>query len=355
MAEQTTQQRLEQIRSDIGELKKDLGGDKKQQQQFQQELARLENEIAVLSRKQRHSTAELKKQQQNQRALTAEVVAQRQVLVRQQQNLDRQIRAGYTAGQQNALKLLLNQTDPAAVGRNMTYYGYFARARLSAIGETRETIDRLSNSETRLKRSTEKLKRLQADLEHQEGELKQRRSKRKLVLAGLNAEISSKEQRLNRLLEDERALGKLLEEIAPAGLPPTGAFVNLDKYRGKLKWPVKGVKRNRFGASRNQGRMRWQGIIIAGKEGQDIHAVAPGQVVFADWIRGYGLLLIVDHGNGYMSLYGQNQALYKDVGERVSADEVIAALGNSGGKDDYGLYFEMRHKGKPVDPATWCR
>jgi septal ring factor EnvC (AmiA/AmiB activator) len=348
-----SQQKLDQIRSSISQLKQTLGSAKQQQQRQRDELAKIEKEIASLSRQQRQTRKDLAEQQHAQHKLERETDTLRRKLAKQRANLGRQLRAGFSAGRQQALKLLLNQTNPAAAGRTLTYYGYFTRAQLQAVSETRRDINQLDNAETRLRQSRTRLEKLQDKQQRQGKALKQRRSERKTVLAKLNAEISSKEQRLNRLLEDEQALSKLLQNLKPA--PAAQDFSNLAKLKGKLKWPTKGAIEHHYGRPRGQGRLKWQGVTIGGVEGQAIHSIAPGRVIFADWIRGYGLMLIVDHGNGYMSLYGHNQSLYKDVGDPVAANETVATLGNSGGNDSTSLYFELRRNGKPVNPETWCR
>ena len=349
-AKQSSAEQLDNLRQDINTLKQELGSDKQQQHSYQKELSKTEKQIADLSRKQRKIKTELAKQQKAQQALISETGELRQKLATQQGNLSQQIRTGYSAGQQQALKMLLNQTDPGAAGRNMTYYAYFTRAQLHAVKETQLSIKQLNNAETRLQESSARLEKLNSKHQQQTRELKQQQANRKIVLSKLNAEINSKEQQLKKLADDEKALSALLNRLAPKAPPAIKDFSDLGKLKGKLSWPTKGRLQNRYGQSRNQSGMKWQGITIKGREGQNVRAIAPGHVIFADWIRGYGLMLIVDHGKGYMSLYGHNQSLYKEVGDTVSSKEVIAALGNSGGNNSTSLYFEMRHKGKPVNP-----
>jgi septal ring factor EnvC (AmiA/AmiB activator) len=350
-----SQQRLEQMRKDIGQLQKHLSGDKQQLQRYREELRRIEKDIAAVSRTQRRTETELREQQQAQRQLEHEARTLRNTLAEQRDSLSQQVRAGFSAGQQQALKMLLNQTDPGAAGRILTYYGYFTRAQLEAVEQTRRNIEQLDNAETRLRQSRARLEQLQREQRRQSEALQQRRGERKTVLAKLNREIDSKEQRLGKLLEDEQALSELLRDLTPAPGAVPQDFRDLTQLKGKLKWPTQGRIQNHYGETRGQGRLKWQGITIAAAEGQEVRSIAPGKVIFADWIRGYGLMLIVDHGNGFMSLYGHNQSLYKDAGDSVAANEAVAALGNSGGNNSAALYFEMRHKGKPINPEAWCR
>lgn len=349
------QKRLQQIRGNISEIKQNLGSDRKQQQQQQQQLSKLEKEIARLSQAQQKTKQQLKQQQKELQQLNRDTNKLRKKLEQQQHKLSQQIRTTYSAGQMQQLKLLLNQTNPAAAGRNMIYYNYFNRAQISAVEQTQLNIQELNDAETQLQKSKRKLEELKQQQQQQQLKLQQHQSQRKQLLSKLNSEINSKQQRLERLLEDEKSLRKLLQNLPTQTQEQKTSTRNLSQLKGKLKWPTKGKIKNRFGSPRNQGQLKWQGITIAGKAGQEVRSIAAGRVIFADWIRGYGLMLIIDHGHDYMSLYGHNQSLYKDLGDMVSGNESIASLGNSGGNSSAGLYFEMRHKGKPINPATWCR
>lgn len=350
---QPSQQQLEQLRQDIGQLKQSVSTDKQRLQGYREELRNIEVSIARVTREQRQTEAELAEQRRTQHRLEQEIDNLKGSLAQQREGLARQIRAGFSAGQQQALKLLLNQTDPGDAGRTLTYYGYFTRAQLQAVEQTRRHIQQLDEAEERLQQNRASLETLRQRQQAQRDKLLQQQREREQVLSKLNTEINSKEQQLDKLLADEAALSKLLRDLAPQPAPQD--YGDLGKLKGKLKWPTQGKILNRYGQRRGQGRLTWQGITIAGDSGQEIRAIAPGRVIFADWIRGYGLMLIVDHGNGYMSLYGHNQSLYKDVADSVAANEVVATLGNSGGNERASLYFEMRHRGKPVNPETWCR
>jgi len=353
-AADSNSKRLEAIRSDISELKQSLGSDKKQQQELQHELRRFETQIADLSIKQRNTKQQLTEQQQRRKELLKEQQQLSNKHDQQQINLRQQVRAGYSAGHQQTLKLLLNQNDPAELSRTMTYYAYFSEAQSQAIKQTRDNLAEMAATEKRLTESTERLKQLNQQQEQQQRSLSEQQHNRKGVLAKLESAISSKQQRLEQLQEDERALSKLVEEIR-ARAAAQSQQRDLTQLKKKLKWPTRGKIKNRFGQARNETGMTWQGITIAGQAGQEIHSIAAGKVVYADWIRGYGLMLIIDHGHQYMSIYSHNESLYKDVGDTVTANELIASLGNSGGKNENALYFEIRHQGKPVNPALWCR
>ena len=178
-----------------------------------------------------------------------------------------------------------------------------------------------------------------------------------MAVAKLNDSIRDKGEKLKQKERDRQELEKLLAAIEEAvvNLEVPEDFQAFGKARGKMPWPIKGKPSNRFGKSRNEGKMRWQGVTIPAKEGTTVRAIHHGRVVYSDWLRGSGLLLIIDHGDGYMSLYAHNQSLLRDVGEWVSAGTPISTVGDSGGLERSALYFEIRHQGKPTDPARWCR
>jgi septal ring factor EnvC (AmiA/AmiB activator) len=354
------QQRLQQLRSNISELRQDIGSDKQQQTRLQKELKRLEKQVADANHRLRDTEEQLARQRQAQQQLQAESNALNQKLERQKQLLSQQLRASYTPSEQQTLKLLLNQTSPAEAGRILTYYGYFSRAQLHTIEATRSSIDKLQETDKKLQQGRDKLEALKHQQQQEQDELAEHKAEHKTLLGKLNNRIQGNERSLATMLADEQALTKLLRELeakqAKAAKEAKGKNVpDSGKLKGKLQWPTKGKIEHSFGDSRNQGRMTWQGVMISGEEGQEIRAISSGKVVFADWMRGYGLLLIIDHGNNLMSLYGHNQSLYKKTGDNVGDNEAVAALGSSDNGNEAALYFELRHKGKPVDPEKWLR
>ncbi|HYQ71941.1 MAG TPA: peptidoglycan DD-metalloendopeptidase family protein, partial [Gammaproteobacteria bacterium] len=178
------------------------------------------------------------------------------------------------------------------------------------------------------------------------------------VLAGLQTGLKDKSAELSGLEQDAKRLQKLVESLrlAISDIPAaSGTYKSLRELKGKLRWPVKGKIVRRFGSTQAAGKISSRGVQIASETGADVRAIARGRVVFADWLRGFGLLLIIDHGGGYMSLYGQSSSLYKEVGDAVEGNEVIAAVGNSGGFSVPGLYLELRRKGRPFDPGPWFK
>ena len=348
-------QRLEALRQEIGDLEQRLSGDRQRLSAEQTALKTVEQEIAAVGRQLRQLNVRMASQQKALDTAEEELRQLTGTLATHRRRLAQQLRANYRAGQQETLKLLLNLNQPAQVGRNLTYYTYLNRARLSAIDQTQDAVAQVDDATTKLARETDALLNLQQTQRQHYQTLQTQMKNRAALVAKLNTTIETQEQTLGRLVEDETRLLAIIKELNTQRRATPAVNAKLGKQKGRLKWPSDGRILHGFGSARSQGQLHWQGVLIDGEQGQDIEAIAPGEVVFADWIRGYGLTLIVDHGGDYMSIYGHNQSLFKDIGDSVASREVIASLGNSGGNARQGLYFEMRYRGKPVDPARWCR
>jgi septal ring factor EnvC (AmiA/AmiB activator) len=260
-------------------------------------------------------------------------------------------------GQQGQIKVLLNQESPDTVARMMAYYRYFFAARNELLNEYREILVELQATEQRIAIALESLGQQQATLAEQQQRLEQAQKNRQLAVAALNESIAGKGAELKQLEQDRKELQDLLDAIEEAvvNLQVPDNYQPFSSARGNMPWPVPGRASHRFGNSRNEGKMRWQGVRIPGKAGTPVRAIHHGRVVYADWLRGLGLLIIIDHGDDYMSLYAHNETLLKDVGEWVTAETPISTVGDTGGLDRPALYFEIRHKGKPTNPARWCR
>jgi len=288
-------------------------------------------------------------------ALTGEKNTRESELDANRDALAGQMRAAYLIGRQEPLKLLLNQRDPQVAGRMFAYYSYFGHARAGQIRLIESDVQRIAELQTQLEAEDAKLAQLEKQQRTQLGSLEQARAQRTRVLADLEARSRSRAQNLERLRSQQAGLEKLVRELRAAmeRFPFEGndAFARL---RGKLAWPVSGHIVARFGDAR-AGGVRWDGLLVATERGTPVKAVFAGRVIYADWLPGLGLLAIVDHGDGYLSLYGHNDRLYKAAGEHVAAGDTIAAAGDSGGSSRPELYFEIRKGGKPVDPRPWFR
>jgi len=276
-------------------------------------------------------------------------------LTRAQDSLTAQIRAAYILGRNEPLKLLLNQKDPAQAGRNFAYYGYFGRMRASQIRAINENIARIDELQTKLDQEDAELAKLELAQKTQVGQLEQARQRRGKVLASLEQESRNRSEALARLQRQQAGLEKLLKDLNRALEKfPVDANDAFAKLRGELAWPVEGKLVARFGETR-AGGVKWNGVLIAAERGTPVRAVYHGRVAYADWLPGLGLLMIIDHGNGYLSLYGHNERLYTAAGAQVRAGDTIAGVGDSGGRSQDELYFEIRRGGKPVDPRPWFK
>ncbi|NIR58016.1 MAG: peptidoglycan DD-metalloendopeptidase family protein [Gammaproteobacteria bacterium] len=355
---QTTARKLEAVRERIESLRESLQTDLARKGSLQSRLRDVEKDIAEVTRRLHELDAGLAHHGAELERLGREAARLRSELDAQRGRLARQIRAAYAMGRQEHVKLLLNQQDPATVSRVLTYYDYFNRARSEQIEAVTERLARLREVRRAIDETRGRLARLRSTRAEERTALEATRAKRAQVLAALQARIESKGDDLERLRADEARLERLMRRLQGmlSDIPPeVGEHKAFAGLKGELPWPTAGRLRARFGAPRQVGDLRWQGVLIAAPSGREVRAVARGRVAFADWLRGFGLLIIVDHGDGFMSLYGHNQSLYKETGNWVEGGQPIATVGASGGRDRSGLYFEIRRQGEPVDPVAWCR
>ena len=348
---------LEHLRRTIRELSDNLGTLRSQHKDERAKLRIVNRKISRLNRSIQDLEEQRRRQDENLSQLQNQRRASQAQLARQQRTLSQLLRAAYLLGQQSPLKILLNATEPATVERSLRYYDYFYRSRAERIADINNSLVNLNNLERSIQGKQHDLETLVKRQHSQRETLERSRRERNHLLAELNRDIQNTEQRLTRLKEDEQSLQELVKRLgrALATIPGPGKTINFAQLKGKLSLPAQGAVTARFGAPRHVGQLKWQGVVIQATDGADVKAVAAGRVVFADWLRGFGLLMIVDHGGGYMSLYGYNQELHKGVGDEVKAGDIIATVGNNGNHNQSGLYFEIRHKGTPVDPLHWCK
>jgi murein hydrolase activator len=285
-------------------------------------------------------------QARNQNALQAERAA-----------LAAQVRAAYMIGPQEPMKLLLNQTSPVEVGRMLAFYRYFASARAAKIVEIDERTARIRELVAQSERTAAELKSLEDDASREVAGLERARAERASAFAALGKQVSSGNQELAQLKREEQALDSLVADLARVLQDfPVDTQQRFDQLRGKLPWPVAGRMTARFQQSRAaaQSGMRWNGVMIETARGAKVRAPYFGRVVYADWLQGLGLLLIIGHAGNYMTLYGHAEVLYKSVGDWVAPGDIIAAVSDAGGAAPQ-LYFEIRDGRKPVDPMLWLR
>lgn len=348
---------LQHLRAQIEAVSRTIAADQLRKDKLQAALRDAETRIGVLTRAVADTARQATAAQGRLDGLNRDLQHRRDDLAVQQARLARQVRAAYAVGRQGYLKLLLEQQDPAAVSRNLIYYDYFNRARARRIHAVTAQLKRIDGLRTAIAAQVDALERLRRQQTGAQQDLTREVQTRGTVLASVNARIETADQRLTRLRGNEQALQGLIQRLreALADIPDAGdGTLPFGRLKGRLRLPAAGALAARFGAPRVHGKLKWQGVLIDAAAGADVHAVYHGRVAFSGWLRGYGLLLIIDHGNGYMSLYGHNQSLAKGVGDWVDTGEVVASVGDSGGRERPGLYFEIRHNGVPADPLLWC-
>ncbi|HWV08658.1 MAG TPA: murein hydrolase activator EnvC, partial [Pseudomonas sp.] len=358
----------------------------------QKELQKTETEMGQLEKQVKDLQGELKQSEEEIQRLDQEKKKLEGARLEQQRLIGIQARAAYQSGRQEYLKLLLNQQNPERFSRTLTYYDYLSEARMEQLATFNETLRQLNNVEQDIARQQAQLQEQKSALDDRRQKLGDARKERQLALAKLNKEFSARDQRLKAREQEQAQLTRVLKTIeetlarqakeaeearqralvaareqqrsAPGKPASSGPQVSsgavyggpFASARGKLPWPVDGRLVARYGTPRGgDARTKWDGVLIGASAGSQVRAVHGGRVVFADWLRGAGLLVILDHGNGYLSLYGHNQSLLKDAGDVVKAGEPIATVGTSGGQDEPALYFAIRQQGRPSDPAQWCR
>jgi septal ring factor EnvC (AmiA/AmiB activator) len=348
------QARLSEITEAIGELKDRLQASRSDQRKEQAQLRELDLAIQAATL----SYRELLKQREAHLQKLETLERQREeFLASMGQRLDQlaqQVKAAYRTTGQTRLKLVLNQDDPEKLGRMLAYYDYLNRDQVEKITQLKEALTTLDGMQQSIDQELQRIAAVQTEQQAILDELKQQREKRNLLLAELATQINSEESRLSELQQNQRDLEALLERLSDvlADIPPDlGSRTGVAGQKGQLPMPARGPVRHAFGQAR-VGGMRWQGWLVGVEQGTEASAVAYGRVAFADWLRGYGLLLIIDHGQGYMSLYGYNESLLHEVGTWVEAGEIISIIGENPGGEQ-GLYFELRKNGKAVDPAAW--
>lgn len=360
-AENNKKNELEAVRDEIAGVQADLSAREKDRETLQKQLRDISLEISENQKKLR----QLEQQIAIQDARIEELQSQQDTATEQQQAeleaLYEQLRAAYINAQPGYLKMLLNQQSPTELMRFNEYYRYFHAARRQQIEAINDKLAAISEEQKALYQAQKKLDELYQSQQETQQQLKSRTSAREQTMAQLNQQIQSQRERLGDLQQQEKDLQALIESLRrkaektppkSAPMKPSQPFASLT---GKLPWPVEGRIIADYGSSRNVGKLSWKGILINSKVGQDVQATAGGNIVFSDWMRGFGLLLIIDHGDGYMTLYGNNDSLLKSTGESVQSGEIVARSGSQGVKQTAGVYFEIRHQGQPADPKKWLQ
>ena len=353
-AQDTAAPTLEAVQAEIRALQQRLAREQGELDAGQQALRDHEREIAAGSRELAGIRADRDAQRAQAEQLRAEAATVRERLRDERQVLAQQLRMTYLAGRREMIKLVLSQQSPARLGRLLVYYDYLNGARSRQINAV--TVD--LEAQERLLAAGERADAQLAALEQAQSvelaDLVSAREERRRVLTRIEQNIRGADSELQRLLDEQRRLTQVVAGVdALVTEFPTASGLNFADTRGRLAWPVQGALINDYGDSRVDGQLRWQGVMVGAPRGSTVRSVHQGRVVYADWLPGLGLLVIVDHGMGYMSLYGHNEAILTDSGVNVAAGEAIAQVGDSGGQRLSALYFEIREDGEPIDPGPW--
>lgn len=384
-------EKLNNIHERIESLTKELGKTKEAHADAADALKDSEKAISETNRKLFELKQSQKKHSESLQELQSQKSGIENTIEGQKNQLSNQIYQQYLHGQQNYLQLILQDQDPSDVSRQLQYFSYISRARQSLISDMQSNLGRVTklNEETAV--ALKEVVTLKTKQESERKNLESQKQAHSKVVKNLSSQISAQRNEIEKLKRDEKSLYQLVERLARATQPkpkkltqlnqsvskepsnkqepeptpqrplatneslPSNAFdgSNFESLRGKLNLPVRGEVTNKFGNSRLDTGLTWKGLFIKSNEGNEVKSVANGRVVFADWMRGFGNLIIVDHGGGYMSLYGNNQGLMRKMGDTVKGGDTIASVGNSGGNDTSGLYYELRSRSKPFDPMSW--
>jgi septal ring factor EnvC (AmiA/AmiB activator) len=360
---------LRELRGRIESMQKRLAAAEESKSEAADALRESERAISEANRELRELGGQSREHSKRLAELNAESRRREQALKAQQALLAGLLYRHYLGGQAEPLRLLLNREDPNQISRRLHYFGYISRARAELITELRAGLARLRELAQEAEQKAAELSAVTAEQRAQRARLEREKRARNQVLARISRDIERQRREIGTLKRNEARLAQLVANLAklmarskpaprprgeraPAVLPDDSPFGRL---KGRLSPPVRGELANRFGSPRSDGGVLWKGLFIAARAGEEVRAVADGRVVFADWLRGFGNLLIIDHGDAFMSLYGNNEALYKRVGDIIHGGEAVAAVGNSGGNADSGLYFELRYQGRPLDPLDWVK
>ena len=377
---------LSDLHEKIQALKKELDSNQAAHKDASDELKNSETAISAANKKLYDINQKQKINKNTLNSLKKQSVNLNENLGQQQQQLSKLLRQQYMHGDQSYSQLILQNKNPSEIARDVKYFSYIAKEHAKVINGMQTNLVKVKKLNNQTATTLQQVANLKAKQEAEKKELEQQKQEKSKVVKNLSKQISAQRNEIDKLKRDEKSLSNLVERLAKiipkmtkkitkkklhnsVGInnetpnqtvtknedTPTNAYSgsNFSALKGKLRLPVRGDVTNRFGVARADTGVSWKGLFIRAAEGNEVKTVADGRVVFADWMRGFGNLIIIDHGSGYMSLYGNNQAVLKQVGEEVNAGDAIASVGNSGGNESNGLYYELRRQSKPFDPMSW--
>ena len=377
---------LSDLHEKIQALKKELDSNQEAHKDATDELKISETAISSANKKLWDINQKQKQNKNTLNSLKKQSLNLNENLSQQQQQLSHLLRQQYMYGDQTYSQLILQNKNPSDIARDVKYFSYITKEHAKVIDGMQTNLVKVKKLNNQTALTLQEVANLKAKQEAEKKELEQQKQEKSTIVKTLSKQISAQRGEIDKLKRDEKSLSNLVERLAkiiPKTMPkktkkatnkkqdkiddgnhekiasndatPTNAYSgsNFAALKGKLHLPVRGDVTNRFGAAREDTGVTWKGLFIKSAEGNDVKTVADGRVVFADWMRGFGNMIIVDHGSGYMSLYGNNQAVLKSVGDDVNAGDAIASVGNSGGNESNGLYYELRRQSKPFDPMSW--
>lgn len=348
----SSEQELAEVQESIRQTEQRLQQQQRALHQAEQQLQQADRTLANASQQVRQQQQALRDTEQRLQQLVAEQAQLEQDFAKQQQQLAVQLRSAYQLGQHDYTQLLLNQQDASQLERVLTYYQYFNRARMQQLHAIRSTAEQLESVRAELQSRQQLLEQQLESLQLRQEQLQLARTEQQSTVRSLQRLLEEQGQQLSYLRQNESSLQATIDALKAQAQQVQ--LAGLTTLKGQLQWPLQGRLVQRFNELR-QGGLRSRGILIEGTEGSAVSAIANGQVIYADWLKGYGWVLVLDHGEGFMSLYGHNQNLLKEPGEQVMAGEQIALVGRSGGQATPGVYFEIRDKGEAVNPQSWLQ
>ncbi|CAI85463.1 murein hydrolase activator EnvC family protein [Pseudoalteromonas translucida] len=352
--EDRTKKDLSEVQTALKQSQSEYNAQRKKVATLQKNLQQHELDIAKNAKALNMAEQSIKKTEQQQQLQQQKADQLEQQHAQFQHALAAQLKSAYMAGgDDDYAKMLLNQEDTAKFERTLSYYNYLNKARIEQLEELKALQLQIAQNQAELAKTKQKLVNLHDEQKRRQTALVNAQSERQANLKNLQAQLNSTKSSINYLKENQQTLITTIEELEKEKNKKV-ELLGLNNSKGKLNWPSRGKLEHTFG-QRKHGGIDWKGVLIGAKEGSNINSVHNGQVVFADWLKGYGWVIVVDHGEGFMSLYGHAQTLLKDVGDMVREGETVALVGQSGGQASSGLYFEMRHKGRAVNPEKWCK
>lgn len=351
-AQQSTE--LKELQQQIKQKQEQIEKQLERAKALQDQLRKAELNIAQTARTLENTKDALASNQQQQSQLLQQQAELQTKQKQQQRVLAKQVRSMYMAGDYDYAKVLFNLQEASKFERTLSYYQYLAKARKQQIDTFKALVEELKQVTLSLTEKQQELQVLETNLQQQNTQLLQQQEMRAATLAKIEQQIDSEAAQIEQLQINEQALLKAIEEAERIAQQRPVSLSGLAKLKGKLLLPTAGKLRDMFGQVR-QGQVKWKGVLFSGNTGSPVRAIHDGKVLYADWLRGFGLVTVVDHGDGYMSLYGHNQALLKQAGDEVQSGDTIALVGQSGGQSSPNLYFEIRHKGRAISPKEWLK